>query len=76
MSIAITGLVKSFGHYAALRGVDLNVRPGEFLALLGPSGSGKTTLLRILSGLEAPDAGRTRRPKPILSSTVMWRNSA
>jgi len=58
MSIAITGLVKSFGRYAALRGVDLNVRPGEFLALLGPSGSGKTTLLRILSGLEAPDAGR------------------
>jgi sulfate transport system ATP-binding protein len=57
MSIVISGLVKSFGNYAALRGVDLAVRPGEFLALLGPSGSGKTTLLRILSGLDAPDAG-------------------
>jgi len=58
MSIVISGLVKSFGNYAALRGVDLAVRPGEFLALLGPSGSGKTTLLRILSGLDTPDAGR------------------
>ena len=57
MGIVISGLVKSFGNYAALRGVDLNIRAGEFLALLGPSGSGKTTLLRILSGLDAPDAG-------------------
>jgi sulfate transport system ATP-binding protein len=58
VGIVISGLVKSFGNYAALRGVDLTVRAGEFLALLGPSGSGKTTLLRVLSGLDAPDAGR------------------
>ena len=39
-------------------GVDLEVRPGEFLTLLGPSGCGKTTLLRLIAGFEAPDAGR------------------
>ncbi|WP_369370265.1 amino acid ABC transporter ATP-binding protein [Promicromonospora sp. Populi] len=51
------GLQKSFGDNHVLRGVDLNVRRGEVIALIGPSGSGKTTVLRSLNGLETPDAG-------------------
>lgn len=43
---------------AAVDAVDLDVRHGEFLAVLGPSGSGKTTLLRLVAGFERPDAGR------------------
>jgi sulfate/thiosulfate transport system ATP-binding protein len=58
MGIKVEGIRKSFGNFPALHGIDLEARPGEFLALLGPSGSGKTTLLRIIAGLEFPDAGR------------------
>jgi len=56
--INIENLSKRFGDFPALHGIDLHVRPGEFIALLGPSGSGKTTLLRIIAGLEFQDEGR------------------
>ncbi|MFI2361375.1 amino acid ABC transporter ATP-binding protein [Promicromonospora sp. NPDC019610] len=51
------GIEKSFGANHVLRGVDLDVRRGEVVALIGASGSGKTTVLRSLNGLETPDAG-------------------
>ena len=50
-------LTKRFGEVTAVDGVDLDVRSGEFLAVLGPSGCGKTTLLRLVAGFERPDGG-------------------
>ena len=57
-AIEVSGLAKAFGDVAAVRGLDLAVRPGESLGLLGPNGAGKTTTLRILSTLLKADAGR------------------
>jgi len=65
------GLTKVYGSgpaaVHALRGVDLEVRRGEFIVLLGPSGSGKSTLLNILGGLDAASAGELRFGESSLS---------
>lgn len=45
---------KSFGSMDVLKGIDLTIEEGEFVAIVGPSGCGKTTLLRILAGFEKP----------------------
>jgi putative spermidine/putrescine transport system ATP-binding protein len=55
--VSLRGLVKRFGDVVAVAGVDLDLREGEFFALLGPSGSGKTTVLRLIAGFETPDEG-------------------
>jgi ABC-type sugar transport system ATPase subunit len=57
MRVRFENVGKRFGSHLALRGVDLDVEPGECVVLLGPSGCGKTTLLRLLAGLESADEG-------------------
>jgi len=56
--VRFEGVSRRFGPVAAVDGLSLDIRAGEFFALLGSSGCGKTTLLRMLAGFETPDAGR------------------
>ena len=56
--LRIEGVAKKFGNFRAVDRVTLDIRAGEFFALLGPSGCGKTTLLRMIAGFETPDEGR------------------
>lgn len=57
-AIEIHQVHKRFGRVQALRGVDLEIRQGEFFALLGPNGAGKSTLINLLAGLALADQGR------------------
>jgi ABC-type multidrug transport system ATPase subunit len=56
-AVVVTGLVKQFGRFAALRGVSAEFTPNHFYAILGDNGAGKTTLLRALAGLTPPTRG-------------------
>src|SRR5438552_1220522 len=56
--LRIDAVVKKFGGFSAVDHLSLDIRAGEFFALLGPSGCGKTTLLRMLAGFDTPDEGR------------------
>ncbi|MEH2115806.1 ABC transporter ATP-binding protein [Nostoc sp.] len=82
-AVELTNVRRIFGKRAVLDGIDLTIRPAEFVAVLGPSGTGKTTLLRLLSGLDRSDGGSVRvaanravvfqEPRLILAKRV-WEN--
>jgi len=55
--LRLQNIIKRYGDVDALNGVDLEVRSGEFFAILGPSAAGKTTILRTIAGLERPESG-------------------
>ena len=55
--LQLVGVRKTFGDFAAVEKIDLDIVEGEFFTIVGPSGSGKTTLLRMLAGMEAPSEG-------------------
>src|SRR5271168_5488141 len=57
LPLTIRGLRKSFGDHQVLRGIDLHIPAGQFVAIVGRSGCGKSTLLRLIAGLEKIDAG-------------------
>ena len=57
VSVQVRGIRRSYGEQEVLKGIDLEVRPGEIFVIMGASGSGKSVLLRHIIGLEAPDAG-------------------
>jgi spermidine/putrescine transport system ATP-binding protein len=56
-SVTLRSVVKRFGSFTAVRGIDLEIGQGEFFTMLGPSGCGKTTTLRMIAGFEEPDEG-------------------
>ncbi len=70
--VVVGGLDKSFDDTHVLSGVDLEVEPGESLALLGPSGCGKTTLLRLIAGLERPDSGSVTVGTTVMAGPGAW----
>ncbi|MEZ0580640.1 ATP-binding cassette domain-containing protein [Nocardioides sp. MH1] len=70
-AIRINGLVKSFGAFRALDGLDLDVAPGEVHGFLGPNGAGKSTTIRVLLGLLRKDAGEV-----CLLGGDPWRDAA
>ncbi len=55
--ILVNEVYKSFRNVHAVRGISLEIRPGEFVAVLGPNGAGKTTLVEMIQGIQKPDKG-------------------
>jgi sulfonate transport system ATP-binding protein len=85
LAVSVVGLERRYDDRIVIQSLDLDIREGEFVALLGESGCGKTTLLRALAGLDQPDAGAICAPdRPsvvfqehrLLPWASLWRNVA
>jgi sulfonate transport system ATP-binding protein len=70
LGLTIRGLRKSFGDHAVLRGIDLHVPAGQFVAIVGRSGCGKSTLLRLIAGLDHADTGSISFGSDVRSSDL------
>ena len=70
--LVLDGLTKRFGEQEAVRGIDLEIDEGEFIALMGPSGCGKTTTLRMIAGLEDPSSGEVRLNGERINERKPW----
>ena len=66
--VIISNAVKYYGDFHALKGVSLDIEPGEFFTLLGPSGCGKTTLLRMIAGFNSIDGGEIRFDERVINN--------
>ena len=71
--LVLDGLSKRFGEQEAVRGIDLEIAEGEFIALMGPSGCGKTTTLRMIAGLEEPTSGEVRLAGERVNERKPWK---
>src|SRR6188472_1514930 len=69
-TLTISRLFKRFGSVEVLKGIDLEARTGEFIALVGPSGCGKSTLLAMIAGLESVTSGEIRIGDRIVNSVA------
>jgi lipoprotein-releasing system ATP-binding protein len=65
--IKATGITKSYGNLAVLKGVDVNIQKGEVVSIVGASGAGKSTLLHILGTLDQPDNGKIQFEEQVIT---------
>jgi iron(III) transport system ATP-binding protein len=75
VGVKLEGIDLSFGQTHVLKGIDLEIEPGEFFAFLGPSGCGKTTLLRLIAGFESAQVGRVIIGDREVSQLPPWRRN-
>jgi spermidine/putrescine ABC transporter ATP-binding subunit len=73
--VELRDLTKRFGDVAAVDGVSLGIRRGEFFSLLGPSGCGKTTTLRMIGGFDVPTGGEVRLRGRVVNDVPPYRRS-